>query len=73
MSEVLSIRISKELREAMKKIDIDWRREIESFIKRRLRHYFKEKYLRDARLLRSNIHKAKISSAELIREDRDER
>ncbi len=73
MSEVLSIRISRKLKEAMRKADINWRMEIESFIKRKLHQYFKEKYLKEAKLLRSKIPSAKVSSAELIREDRDER
>ena len=72
MSEVLSIRISRKLKEAMRKANIDWRMEIELFIKRRLHQYFKEKYLREAKLLRSKIPSAKISNAELIRENREE-
>ena len=73
MGEVLSIRISKELKRAMKEVNIDWRREIEAFIKRRIREYLKERYLREARLLRMKIPKATVSSGDLIREDRDER
>jgi len=33
----LSIRIRKELKEKMKEVGIDWRREIEEFIERRIR------------------------------------
>ena len=73
MSEVLSIRIRKELKEAMKKIKIDWRREIERFIERQVRKYTKELYLEKARRLRGRLKEIDFSQAEWIREDRDAR
>lgn len=73
LSDVLSIRISRELKRTMKSIDIDWRKEIESFIRRRIREYLKERYLEKARKNKSRIPKLSISQSELIREDRDVR
>ena len=73
MSEVLSIRIRKELKEAMKKIKIDWRREIEEFIERQVKKYTKELYLEKARRLRGRLKAIDFSQAEWIREDRNAR
>ena len=73
MSEVLSIRIRKELKEAMKKIKIDWRSEIEGFIERQVKKYTKELYLEKARRLRGRLKAIDFSQAEWIREDRDAR
>jgi len=71
MSSVLSIRIDKKLREAMRKIPIDWRSEIENFIRMRIRDYLKKQYLEEAKNLRKKLPKIEISHASLIREDRD--
>ena len=71
MSAVISIRISKELKEKMMSIPIDWRSEIERFIERKIREYMKKKYLEIARRCREKMKMLPISSVELIREDRD--
>ena len=73
MSAVISIRVSKELKEKMKGIPIDWRREIERFIEQKIREYMKKKYLEIARRCREKMKMLPISGAELIREDRDAR
>jgi len=73
MRVVLSLRIDKRLREMMRGIPIDWRSEIENFIRQRIREYLKKKHLADARKLRKMLPTIEISHAELIREDRDER
>ena len=73
LSEVLSIRISKELKEAMKSVDIDWKKEIELFIRNKIRDYLKRKYLERARRKRNKLPKLPMSHSELIREDRDAR
>ena len=73
MSEVVSIRVSKELKEAMKKVKVNWRREIENFIRERIRQYLKEYYLKKARIHRTKMPKFESTHAEWIRKDRDER
>ena len=73
LSAVLSIRIDKNLKKIMREIPIDWRREIEEFIRDRVREFLKKQYLEEARRLRKKIPSVPVSSAELIREDRDER
>jgi len=73
MRAVLSLRIDKQLREMMRRIPIDWRSEIENFIRRRIREYLKRKHLADARKLRRKLPAIEVPHAELIREDRDER
>ncbi|MHA1593667.1 MAG: type II toxin-antitoxin system VapB family antitoxin [Candidatus Baldrarchaeia archaeon] len=73
MKVVLSIRIDKELKEAMEKIPINWREEIENFIRSKVRDYLKRKFLEEARVIRSKIPELEISHATLIREDRDAR
>ncbi len=69
---VYSIRIPKEIREAMEKMkDIDWQKEIRKMIIERVRKELKRRYLEDARELRSKMKSSKIS--DMIREDRDAR
>ena len=53
----------------MEKVPIDWSEEIRRFIEKRLREYYKKELLKEARELRKKMKK--ISSAELIREDRE--
>ncbi len=72
MSDVVSIRVPKELKEKMRKYRIDWSREIREFIEERIRT------LELLELLESIEEKAKkrrtrVDSAELIREAREER
>ena len=72
MSDVVSIRVPKELKEKMRKYRIDWSREIREFIEERIRA------LELLELLESIEEKAKkrrtrVDSAELIREAREER
>ena len=73
MSEVLSIRIRRELKEAMKKIKIDWRSEIERFIEKQIKKYTKELYLKKAKERRDKLKEVDFSQAEWIRADRDAR
>ncbi|MCD6513737.1 MAG: VapB-type antitoxin [Candidatus Asgardarchaeum sp.] len=68
-SEVFSLRIPKKTRREMEKVPIDWSEEIRRFIEKRLREYYKKELLKEARELRKKMKK--ISSAELIREDRE--
>lgn len=71
LSVVLSIRISKNLKKIMQEIPIDWRREIETFIRDKIREFLKEQYLKEAEELRKRIPPISTTNAELIREDRD--
>ncbi len=72
MSDIVSIRVPKELKEKMRKYRIDWSREIREFIEERIRT------LELLELLESIEEKAKkrrtrVDSAKLIREAREER
>ncbi len=71
LSEVLSIRIRKELREMMKKVDIDWRREIESFIESKIREYEKKKTLDSINELLRDTPTSERPAWIDIREDRE--
>jgi len=71
LSEVLSIRIRKELREMMKKVDIDWRREIESFIESKIREYEKKKTLDSINELLRDTPPSERPAWIDIREDRE--
>ena len=70
---VYSIRIHKELRELMEELkEINWQREIKEIIERRVKEEYRKKLMSDARKLRGAM-KVKVSSVDLIREDRDAR
>lgn len=56
MSEVLSIRIRKDLREKMRRYsNVDWRKEIEDFIERRIREIEFEETIREVESLLSGL------------------
>lgn len=72
MSHVISLRIQRELKKLMDKTGLDWKEEIRQFIERRAREELRRRFLNDARNLRKRIGvESSISSAELIREDRE--
>lgn len=71
MSTVLSIRIRKDLKELMRKIDIDWRREIENFIENKIREYEKEKALNNINKMLKDVPVSERAAWEDIREDRE--
>jgi len=73
LSAVLSIRINKRLKNLMKKVKVDWKKEIEEFISAKIREELKHVYLEDAKKIRKKISPIDKSNAELIREDRDAR
>lgn len=59
MSEVLSIRIRKDLREKMRRYgDIDWRKEIEEFIERRIREMEFEETIKEVESLLRGVEPA---------------
>jgi len=56
LSEVLSIRIRKDLREKMRRYsNVDWRKEIEDFIERRIREMEFEETIREVESLLSGV------------------
>jgi len=59
LSEVLSIRIRKELREKMRRYSsVDWRKEIEEFIERRIREMEFEETIREVETLLRDVEPA---------------
>lgn len=73
MTAVLSIRIDRRLKELMSRIQIDWRSEIEEFIRRKVREYLLREFIARAREARKSLRRLSVSCADLIREDRDAR
>lgn len=72
MSSVISIRIRKELKELMDKVDVDWSNEIRKYIEKKVREELKKKFIHDAKKLREKIGvESSIPSYKLIREDRE--
>ncbi len=69
---VYSIRIPREIREAMEKMkDVDWQEEIRKMIIDRVRKELKRRLLEEAKELRGKMKSSNIS--DMIREDRDAR
>ena len=71
MSTVYSVRIPKALREALENLDdVDWQGELRAFLEQKVRKELMERQLEEGRRLRSSM-KARVSAAEIIREDRE--
>lgn len=69
---VYSIRVPEEIRDLMKDMkDIDWQEEIRTMVEELVRKKRKERLLTEAKKLRKDMKV--VSSADLIREDRDAR
>lgn len=71
-STVITIRISKELREKMKKININWSEEIRRFIENKIKSYELLEVFEEIRS-RAKKRRVNVDSAQLIREDREKR
>lgn len=72
MSAVLSIRIRKELREKMKKYQVDWRKEIEQFIENKIRELESEERKKKlVELLESMEEKERGFASSVVRLERD--
>ena len=69
-SDVIVIRVPKELKKRMRDAEINWSEEIRAFIERRLRSYELHNILRDIRG-RSRGRRVSVDSTRLIREDRE--
>lgn len=67
-SETFSVRVPKWLKEDMRRLPVDWQREIRSFIESRVRLEKARLIVEGARELRGNTRV--VGSAELVREDR---
>lgn len=71
MSTVYSVRIPKELKEALEKLEgIDWQGELRAFLERKVRRELMARQIAEGRKLRSSM-KAEVSSSEIVREDRE--
>lgn len=70
MSTVISIRVPRELKDALEKLDrIDWQRELRAFLEEKVRRELRARQLEEAKKLRDMMKS--VSAAEIIREDRD--
>jgi len=69
-SDLIVIRVPKELKKRMKNARINWSEEIRAFIERRLRNYELYNMLKTIRE-RSRKRKVFTESTKLIREDRE--
>jgi len=70
VSEIVTVRVSKDLRKRMKQIDIEWSEEIRRFIETRTRQYELLKIIKEV----TNDPRrptSPLDSTQLIREDRD--
>jgi hypothetical protein len=73
-SEVLSIRVRRELKEKMREFKgVDWRREIESFIERRLRELELERVLDAVGRALEGVPESSEPAWRAIREARESR
>jgi len=73
MSVVISLRVSRRLKEMLDELGINWRVEVREYLERRVREEAKKRALREARRVRESIRIRGTPAAKLIREDRDER
>lgn len=73
LSEVLCIRISKELKRKMKELnEVNWRDEIVSFLTERVKYYERLRVIREVRRVIESIPEAEPGTAvKYVRGDRD--
>jgi len=71
MQEVLSIRIPKELKEKMRKYNVDWKRVVIESIEEKIKQLETEKLLKEIEEMNEKLEVSKIPAWKLIREDRD--
>ena len=70
MSTTFTIRISKELKEKMKKLNAEWSEEVRRFIEQRVKHLELIETIEEIKL-RAEKRRVKTDSTRLIREDRE--
>ena len=69
MSTVYSLRISKELKDSLERLDtVNWQQELRAFLEKKVKSELASRQLEEARKLRSAMKR--VSAAEIIREDR---
>jgi len=72
--EVITVRIPRELKEAMEKLDVNWGEEIRRFIARRVDEELRRRRLEDAiTVLRETEGVERSFAGKAVREDRDSR
>jgi len=71
-SVVITIRIPRELKEKMKKVNVNWSEEIRRFIEERIKRFELLEAFEEIRA-RARKRRVKVDSTLLIREDRERR
>jgi len=70
--EVISFRIPRDLKKAMKEIEINWSDEIRRFIEAKIREYKRKRVLEEIDALLSGLPRVERGvAASYVREDRD--
>ncbi len=72
MSSVVTIRVPLELRERMRRVQVNWSVEVRNFIERRLRELELAELIEQVEV-RAKARKTQVDSAKLLREDRESR
>lgn len=72
MSEIITVRVPRRLRERMRKIKVNWSEEIRSFLERRVRELELIEVLGEV-ARNAEKRRVRVDSTFLIREDRDRR
>ncbi|MEW6604046.1 MAG: CopG family transcriptional regulator [Thermoproteota archaeon] len=70
-SDILSIRISKEVKEKMGEVDVDWPSYLRAAIEEKIRESKRKRAAESMDRIRSKTRKGKFDSVKSIREDRD--
>lgn len=73
MSEVISIRISKKLKEEMKEVDVDWASIVRKTIEDKVREERRKRAIEVMDVSRAKTSGVKFDSTEAVRRLRDER
>jgi len=71
MSSTFTIRIPRELKERMKRLPVEWSKEIRLFIEERVKHLELIRTIEDVEL-RAERRRLRVDSTRLIREDREQ-
>jgi len=72
LSEVVSFRVPRELREKMRRYKVDWPRELREYIERRIRGLEALEVLREVEE-RAARRRVRVDSTLLLREEREQR
>ncbi len=72
MSEIITVRVPRRLKERMRRIKVNWSEEIRSFLERRVRELELIEVL-DGVARSAEKRRVRVDSTFLIREDRDRR